>query len=190
MMKIVSRLVAAVAIATSLAAMAQKPAMPAVAGAESVKVTATVEAIDQSTRMVTLRGNDGVLTTFKAGPEVKNLAQVKKGDVVTAQYVHALALELKKGGDGIRSSTETPASARAKPGEMPAGAVANQTVIVANVIKVDAKNKSVTVLGPEGRTLTLDVKDPAVLSEVKVGDQIEATYTEALMMSVSRPAKK
>lgn len=189
-MKIVSRLVAAAALATCLAAMAQKPATPGVAGAAAVKVRAVVESIDQSTRMVTLRGEDGVLTTFKAGPEVKNLAQVKKGDIVTSEYVRALALELKKGGDGIRSSVQTPASASAKPGEMPAGIVANQTVILANVVKVDAANKSVTVLGPEGRVLALDVKDPAILSQVKVGDQIEATYTEALMMSVSRPKKK
>ena len=45
-----------------------------------VEEKATVEAIDQSTRMVTLKGSKGNSVTFKASDEVKNLAQVKVGD--------------------------------------------------------------------------------------------------------------
>jgi hypothetical protein len=43
---------------------------------------ATVTAIDQSTRMVTLKGPKGDSVTFKASEEVRNLAQVKVGDEV------------------------------------------------------------------------------------------------------------
>src|SRR5512135_1538941 len=49
---------------------------------ETASVTATVEAIDQKTREVTLKGPKGNTITFTAGPEVKNLAQVQKGDQV------------------------------------------------------------------------------------------------------------
>jgi Cu/Ag efflux protein CusF len=139
--------------------------------------------------MVTLKAANGDTVTFKAGPEVKNLAQVKKGDVVTSKHIRALALELKKGGDGIRSSTEQVAKAGAKPGEKPAGAVADQIVIVANVMKVDAKTQSVTLRGPKDNMIDLHVPDKAKFDQIKVGDQVEATYTEAVIVEVSAPKK-
>ena len=48
--------------------------------AQAVAVTATVEAIDQTTRMVTLKAADGKLVSFVADEAVKNLPQVKVGD--------------------------------------------------------------------------------------------------------------
>src|SRR5512143_3537229 len=55
---------------------------------------ATVVAIDQQTRKVTLRGEGGKEWTFTAGPEVRNLAQVQRGDRVLVQYFQGLALGL------------------------------------------------------------------------------------------------
>ena len=49
----------------------------------------------------------------------------------------------------------------------------------------------VTLRGPE-RTLELKVKDKAMLKDIAVGDQVEATFVEAVAISVSTPkaAKK
>ncbi len=187
-MKFVPAWVAAATIIVSAAALAQN--QPAVKGAESVRVSATVMAIDLPNRIVTLKAADGETSVLKVGPEVKNLAQVKVGDVVTSQYTMAVALELKKGGSGIASSSQQSASGAAKAGEKPAGVMKNTTVIVANVTHVDTAKKTVTVKGPSGESVTMAVKDPAVLGQVKVGDQVEATFTEALMVSVSPPAMK
>src|SRR6266581_4726615 len=66
--------------------------------AQTVKVTATITAIDKATRDVTLKGPQGNEITVTAGPEVKNFANMKVGDQVNAEYVEALTLELKKGG--------------------------------------------------------------------------------------------
>jgi Cu/Ag efflux protein CusF len=62
-------------------------------------------------------------------------------------------------------------------------------VITANVTAVDTKANTVTLRGPE-RTVTVAVKDPAMMAAVKVGDQVEATFTEALLVSVAHPPKK
>src|SRR6478752_6605457 len=62
--------------------------------AEVVKVTATVDAIDQATRSVTLKDSKGEKHTFIASDEVRNLDQVKKGDVVTIEYGQAVAVRL------------------------------------------------------------------------------------------------
>lgn len=182
-------LTAAVAATFSLSALAQTPPPAGGAAATVVVTTATVESVDQATRMVTLKAANGDTVTFKAGPEVKNLAQVKKGDIVTSKHIRALALELKKGGGGTRSSTEQVAKAGAKPGEKPAGAIADQIVIVADVMKVDTKAQSVTLRGPKGNMVDLHVPDKAKFDQVKVGDQVEATYTEAVIVEVSAPKK-
>jgi Cu/Ag efflux protein CusF len=187
-MKLVTAWVAAATIAVSAAALAQN--QPAVMGTESVRVSATVMAIDLPNRIVTLKGSDGETSVFKVGPEVKNLAQVKVGDVVTSEYTMAVALELNKGGGGIASSTQQSASGAAKAGEKPAGVMKNSTVVVANVTKVDMAKKTVTVKGPSGESVTMVVKDPAVLGQIKVGDQVQAAFTEALMVSVSAPTMK
>ena len=63
----------------------EAPAAPSteVAAGGLVDVTATVEAVDMATRMVTLRGDEGDVLTFLASDEVRNLGQVEVGDQVT-----------------------------------------------------------------------------------------------------------
>jgi Cu/Ag efflux protein CusF len=189
-MKFASVLILATTLSASTLALAQSKPLPAVMGAEAVTVSATVEAIDLPNRIVTLKAQNGEVTLLKVGPEVKNLAQVKVGDVVTTKYAQAVAVELKKGGSGITSVTEQSASGAAKAGQKPAGVMTNTTVLVANVTAVDMAKKTVSVKGPAGNVLTMAVKDPAVLAQVKVGDQVEATYTEAVMVSVTTPPAK
>jgi len=156
--------------------------------AAAVTVSATVTAIDKATRLVTLKGPEGKLTTITAGPDVRNFDQVKVGDVVTVRYMEALTLTLMKDGKELRSMTETPGAARAPAGERPAGVVANQTEVTANVIAVDAKTQTVTLRGPT-RTVDLKVPDAGQFKLIKVGDQIKAVFTEAVALSVE-PAKK
>ena len=81
-------------------------------------VTAAVTRIDQKTRAVTLKTADGQEYSFVADEAVKNLAQVKKGDVVTATYTEALAYEVKKG--GTAGAVATVGGGTAKPGAKPA----------------------------------------------------------------------
>ena len=162
---------------------------PGVGGvAQTVEVTATITAIDAATREVTLKGPKGREVTVQAGPEVKNFAQMKVGDTVTAKYVEALTLELKKGGKAVVGRTEQSGAATAKPGEKPAGLAGRQLTVIADVIAVDPATQTVTLKGPK-RTVDLKVADPEQFKLVKVGDQVEANYTEALAIAVE-PAKK
>jgi len=64
-------------------------------------VTAKVTAVDYDSRLVTIMTNEGESVTFKAGPEVKNLAQVDPGDVIRAQYYESVVYELKKPGEAV-----------------------------------------------------------------------------------------
>jgi hypothetical protein len=53
-----------------------------------------VESVDTSTRQVLLRTPDGARTTVVAGPEVRNLPQLKPGDRVTITYQEAIAVQM------------------------------------------------------------------------------------------------
>ena len=159
--------------------------------ARTTKIVATVEAIDLAKREVTLKGPKGKVVTLTAGPDVRNLEQVKVGDNVVVGYLEALSLTLMKDGKELRSSSDAADGARAAAGERPGGIVAEKVKVIADVIAVDTKHKIVTLRGPK-QTVDLRVPDPQQLKLIKVGDQIEAVYAQALAVSVepAPPAKK
>ena len=58
-------------------------------------MTATVEAIDQKTREVSLSLPEGNIMKFKVGPQVKRLDEVRKGDEVVVQYSTTVSISVK-----------------------------------------------------------------------------------------------
>jgi len=163
--------------------MATEPGKGVVANV--VEMTATVQAVNKADRTVTIKGPKGNVETITAGPEVKNFDQIKAGDQVALRYVEALSLELKKGGKAPVERTDSTMAGTAKPGEMPAAGVGRQVQVTANVVAVDAATQTVSLKGPR-QTVNLHVVDPAQFKLVKVGDQVEAKYTEAVLLSVER----
>ena len=152
-------------------------------------ITATVVEVDPATRNVTLKAHDGRLVTLNASEEVRNFDQIHVGDKLTAQYAVAVSLDLHKSGTAMRQSTEKEAMTRSAPGAKPGGTVARQVEVMADVVKVDTKNKLVTLRGPRGNTVELAVEDPEQLKNIKKGDQVQALYTEAVVISMESPKK-
>jgi Cu/Ag efflux protein CusF len=182
-------LLATPAFAQATDTKAMKESSPGKAMAARTRtVTATVTEVDAAKGTVTLKGPKGNELPLKVGPEVRNLGQVKVGDKVVAKYVESLSLTLKKDGKELRSANETAGAARSPAGDMPGAAVAEQVEVTADVIGVDTKNQILTLKGPK-QTVEMRVNDPKQLKLIKVGDQIQAVYTQALALIVE-PAKK
>jgi len=180
-------------LCVSTPALSQTTSAPAIApeGAavlSSVQVTATVTKIDHKSRKVTLKAADGHEESFVADPAVTNLDQVKKGDVVTLTYTEALAYEVRK--SGKPGADTVVAAASAKPGEMPAGAIGQNTLVTVVITAIDPKAPSVTVKGPQGNTQTFKVASADKLKGVKVGDAVDLSYTEAVAVEVEKAPKK
>ncbi len=171
----------------ALATVAEKPGE--VVEEEVVSVAAVVVKVDQKTRVVTLRDSDGEEFDVTVSDEVKNLPQVKKGDEVIASYYTSIALTLRKPGEATPGITTADSVDRAKPGSKPGAIVARQTTITATVVGINKKKGTITLKGPRGKTKTLTARDPKRLEPVKVGDLIEAVYTEAVAISVEKPIK-
>jgi hypothetical protein len=188
--------VASAAFATAAIAQ-QAPAGGAVLKSEPGKATAVaaveasalVTAIDKATRTVTLKRPNGQLSDIVAGPEVKNFDQIKVGDSVVVRYVEALSLELRKTKGEAGAPVVKEEVAKAKPGEKPAVAGGRQVKAIAEVTAVDPAKKTITLKGPKGKVVTLDVRNPDQFKVVKVGDQVDVTYTEAIALSVEPAAK-
>ena len=164
---------------------ADKKGEPKVYKENLVKVTATVEAIDLTNRVVTLKGPKGNVFDLKVGEQAKNLPQVKVGDQVVAQYYESIVVQLAKPG-APGGTTASQAAESAKAGQMPGGAVASRVTVTATIVDISPKKTYVTLKGPEGKTMDVKVKDPKNLEGVKAGDQLEITYIEALAISVEK----
>jgi hypothetical protein len=191
-------LVAALAATPSIV-LAEKPSAEAVVVkaksptgggiGQAVEIQATVTAIDKENRTVTLKGPRGNTKMLTIGKEARNFDQVKVGDMVTIAYMEAITIKLEKTEGAKPGKTVTEELQRAEPGDKPGGKLKSKTTVVGTVTAIDAETQMVTLRGPEGNELDLKVKDPAKLKIIKVGDLVKATYTEAIAISVSTPAK-
>jgi Cu/Ag efflux protein CusF len=164
-----------------LVALAQKP----VTQTEATELTTKIEAIDKTARLVTLKDKDGESETIYCGPEVKRFDELKVGDTVTVRYYESIAYAIRKPGQpsGLPAATGDTTITRSK-GARPGGTIARQETATVTIKAIDPKVPSVTVLTGDGRTVSFKVEDKKNLKDVKVGDKVEITYTEAAMISV------
>jgi hypothetical protein len=148
--------------------------------------TATVVTIDHTKRMITLKDDKtGQEDTFSIGAEVKRFEEIKAGDRVRTSFYESVVLQVRKPGDPAPPPSSDTAVTRAK-SDLPAATVAAQEKMTVTVKAIDAAVPSVTVTTPDGRTVTRKVEDKKNLTNVKVGDQIDITYTRALLLSIER----
>lgn len=155
----------------------------------STLLTATVEAVDGASRTVTLKTSEGNVLAVVAGDEVRNFDQIEVGDRIDVRYSAGLVLQLVKGGGGTRSRVESENATTAPRGEKPQGVAVREVLVVADVVKIDEEKQTVTLRGPQ-RTVELQVLDPEQLKNIAVGDQVEATFTEAAAISLQPAAEK
>lgn len=186
--------IAAALIAVPLATIAQNSPQAVVAAAatpgkaaigEAVQIQGKVKSINKANRSVIVSGPQGKELLFNLGDEVRNFEQIRVGDLITLTYAQALALELHKvENNGLRELDESEQAVRAPLGDKPAAAIQKTVRIVANVVAINPKGQTVTLQGPK-RTVELAVNDPAMLKEIKVGNQVEAKYVEAVALEVT-----
>ena len=191
----VTAAVVAVMLAVPVMAAEQKaePAKadrPGAVTMEAVSFTATVDAIDSKTRQITLKGADGSKTSFIAGDEVRNFAQIKKGDIVSFDIVETVALDVQKSTEEPKM-VETESVKRAKLGEKPSGSIETVGFMTARVEEIDYATRKVGLKMPEGKIVHFTVGDQVKrLNEVKKGDEVVVQYLQKLSIKVTSPTAK
>jgi len=58
--------------------------------------------------------------------------------------------------------------------------------VTATLHDIDKNTNNIVLKGPGGNLVGVKVKDPTKLENVKVGDQLVITYTEALAVGIEK----
>lgn len=146
---------------------------------------ATVVEINQVTRLVALKGEDGKMLRFRASLDVQNLPQVSVGDVVTVQYYESVMMRVLEPHEASVNQAGADA-VRAQPGDMPGAAVAQQQTVTVTILSTDKTAGTVTFTLPSGEVMTVRAADPKNLDLIKENDRISVTYTEAMGIKVEK----
>ena len=176
-------LIAAMTAALGSGAAAQVKTIPG----EMKTATATVEAIERGTREVTLKEENGSYTTIIVPAENKKFDTIKVGDKVTAKYYDNVVLRLKLPGE--KSVDTDTAAITAGNSAKAGGTAATQRTITTTITQIDPKIPSITFTGPNNWKYSSRVQDKELLKKVKVGDKVDITWTEAVLISLEAPGK-
>ncbi len=149
--------------------------------------TVTVEAIEASTRTLTLKKADGTYVTSVAPASMTRFGEVKVGDKVTARYYENLVIRVKQPGE--KDVDSSGASLTGSKAVHPGGTAATQRTITATITAIDMAIPSITFSGPNKWTYSSKVEDKKALAKVKVGDKVDIVWTDALLISLDAAKK-
>jgi len=176
----------------TLAVLAGVVALPLLAGAEqpftlteTVVVNARIDVIDHDARELTLVDAGGGTATVRFGPEIDSFDRLTVGDTATFRYYESVAYAIRKPGQPsvLPSTTDEPVVARGQ-GPNPAVTLSRQQTARLTIVSVDPRGPSVTVLTQDGRRLSFRPFQQADVARLEIGDQMDVTYTQALVISV------
>ena len=184
---LVLTLILAVSLAWAGEAESEKKEKPFIYASQSITLTAVVEAINHETREVTLRNPEGKEVSFVAGDEVRNLAQIEKGDIVAVEYIQSSTVEVFDNPGLEAGAGELVAAGRAEEGEMPGAAVLDAVVVTATVEDINIENNTFQLKWPDGSVGEYAARNPENLKRASVGDLVVMTHTEAIAITVEHP---
>lgn len=150
---------------------------------------AEVVAVDPATRIIALRREDGSLFQVKAGPDVRNFAQIAAGDTLRVQYRETLAASLRPAGETAVPVEAGAVAARAKAGAKPGGGVGVGISVRAKVESIDRERDIVVCSLASGEIIARRILTPegrGFVKGLKVGDTVQLDYTEALALSIAK----
>lgn len=158
---------------------------PSFHASQSMMVNAVVEAINHETREVTLKRSDGEIIEFVASEEARNLPQVSVGDVVNAEYVQSVSIEVVANEEGYEPEQgEIAAAARTEEGEMPGFAAIDTQIATATVEEINIEANTFKLKGVDGTVNEYTARNPENLKRAKVGDLVIMTVTNAVAITV------
>jgi hypothetical protein len=152
---------------------------------ESVTVKAEIVAIEPGTRTITVKNDKGIYETLQAGPEVKRFSELKVGDKITARYFDNVVVRLKKPGE---AAVDVDTAQLNRNEKAPGLTAQTERTITVTVTAMDPKTSTVTVNGPNGYVYSRKVADKKAFNQLKVGDKLDMTWVQALLVFVE-PAK-
>jgi len=156
----------------------------------TLKVTATVYAIDVATRIVKLQHDMGGTEMMKVGPGVKDLDTIAVGDTVVANYEQRLELEFQPAGSEFVPPTVLPAGASASkdPAVVASGGQTAQATVT--ITAINSAKRLITIQTPGGNVFKVKAGPKVQIDKLKVGDRLLGTYLEAVAITLEKAKTK
>jgi hypothetical protein len=143
---------------------------------------ATVDRIEKSIRVVTLRGDGNTLQSVYVDPSVKAFDDLKVGDLVTVRYLESVVVRVRRDAKlaDVRDSTDEAKKTN--------DSVIQQLRTVVTVEDIDSQGLNITYRTADGRKMVHVVQDKKLLEGVRPGDRIEVTLTRERAIGIE-PAR-
>ncbi|WP_426808499.1 hypothetical protein ABOC32_19745 [Pseudomonas sp. WOUb67] len=186
-----ARAVALATLASTASLTVQAAGIPIASEALESHVTTQVTAIDLANRQVTVKGPDNKKdVTFQLTEKAKALPNLKVGDQVDIFVTRAVAYVLNTDVGGAPKASEESGTIRATAqNPNPGGEAFRQVRVTSQIKKIDLAKHEVSLLPPEGKLQVVKVENPdlqARMKNLKVGQTVDAIYTEVLRVETSR----
>jgi hypothetical protein len=161
---------------------------------QTTTLVGVIETVDQTAREVLIRGaagaQSGALLTMVAGRNVARLNELRPGDRVTVRYYQALAARVAA---PLSTAPQAAAAFTAeRDADRPGGELTRVRTGRVTITAVNAETGTVSFTGPGGLSRTVTAKNADVLAFVRrlrVGQQVDITYEEALAISIEHMAQ-
>ena len=159
---------------------------PGVVVLDVLEVKAALDAVDHKKRTLTVKGLQGRAVVLKADKAVRNLEQLRKGDMVLVDFVESVAISIRSAAAPQGAGEARLVSVAPKGGK---GVVllAETYPLSAVIESVDAKARQVTLREPNGgfRIVPVD-KSMKNIERFKKGESVVLRLTEPIAIRVER----
>jgi hypothetical protein len=149
----------------------------------STTTTSTVVSVDAALRTLQLKQADGTVTTYKAGPEVAHIDQIKAGDRVETTLAEARTVAFAAAGAALSDNDKTNVVHSTNGGPVVA---VNTRTLTAKVLSVSYWLRSVTLEVADGKTMTVTANPNTNLAIVNPGDVVSVRVSEARTFTVEK----
>ncbi len=152
----------------------------------TIKAVVKVKDIDKNEREITIVNSEGEESTLSVSSDVRRFDEIQVGDNIRAEYVEALAFEVRPPTESEKVNPRNYAIAATKNEEMlpPGMAAAEISRSIVEITAIDLEAETVTIKNPEGELVTIKAKVPENLKRVKVGDTVAVTFAEAFAIGL------
>ena len=163
----------------SLSGAAHKQAPPNVVARETTTV-ATVDRVERPSRVLTAHSEGNVVHTLYVDPSVKGFDDLKKGDVVTVRYIESLVVHVRP---NAKLTALQDTTAEAQKGDTN---VLQQQKRIVTIEDIDSQRLFVTYRTQDNTRGVHAVQNKELLKDIRRGDKVEVTLTQARAVSVER----
>src|SRR4051812_28113428 len=149
-----------------------------------IRASGTVTKIDAAKRKISVDLDDGKHKTIKIDKSVRNFDQIKVGDKLKLAFTEEMLVAVGKSSDPVGADGAGMVAVAPK-GAKPGGMMVETASMTGKIVSVDPEKHHLTIQDTDGKDRKLKISKKATnLDELKPGETIEVTVTDALAIEI------